>query len=84
MKAEYMDFLGSAMIMIPSLTGMDLTLCGETPDALAQFEKRRCFSPELQQIYTQVGLTNFLEKASNLFIYNITEVMGTQDRKSVV
>ena len=72
-----MDFLESAMIMIPSLTGMDLTLCGETPDALAQFEKRRCFSPELQQIYTQVGLTNFLESASKMFIYDITEAMGT-------
>lgn len=73
-----MNFLESAMIMIPSLTGMDLTLCGETPDVLSQFEKRRCFSPELQQIYTQVGLTYFFENTSKMFIYDITEALGTR------
>lgn len=72
-----MNFLESAMIMIPSLTGMDLTLCNKMPDVLEHFEKRHCFSPELQQIYTQAGLTIFLENASKMFIYNITEVMGT-------
>lgn len=77
MKVNHMNFLESAMVMIPSLTGMDLTLCGETPDVLAQFEEKRCFSPELQQIYTQAGLTNFLQNASALFIYDIAEPMGT-------
>lgn len=77
MKANNMNFLESAMIIIPSLTGMDLALYEGTPDVLTQFEKRRCFSPELQQIYTQPGLTNFLQNASEMFIYDITEVMGT-------
>lgn len=72
-----MNFFESAMILVPSLTGMDVTLYEGEPDVLDQFEKRRCFSPELQQIYTQVGLANFLQKASKMFIYNITEVMGT-------
>lgn len=72
-----MNFFESAMIFVPSLTGMDLTLYEGIPDVLNQFEKRRCFSPEIQQIYTQVGLANFLKNASKMFIYNITEVMGT-------
>lgn len=62
MKANHMNFLESAMIMIPSPMGMDLTSCDETPDALAQFEKKRCFSPELQRIYTQVGLAKFFRE----------------------
>lgn len=39
-------------------------------------EMRR-FPPELQWIYTQVGLTNFLQGASNVFLYDIVEVMGS-------
>ena len=77
MKANIMDFFESAMIFVPSLTGMDMTLYGGMPNVLNQFEKRRCFSPELQQIYTQEGLADFLQNASKMFIYNIVEVMGT-------
>lgn len=72
-----MDFLESAMAIVPSLTGMDLTLYQGTPDVLAEFEKRRCFSPELQRIYTQAGLERFLQSASRWFIYDIAEVMGS-------
>lgn len=72
-----MNFLESAMIIVPSLTGMDVTLYQGMPDVLAEFEKRRCFSPELQQIYTQTGLTDFLRSASKRFIYDIAEAMGS-------
>lgn len=72
-----MNFLESAMIIIPSLTGMDLTMYAGLPDTLVKFEERNCFSPELQQIYTQAGLTNFLQNASEQFIYDISEAMGT-------
>lgn len=72
-----MNFLESAMIIIPSLTGMDLTMYAGLPDTLVKFEEKNCFSPELQQIYTQAGLTNFLQNASEQFIYDISEAMGT-------
>lgn len=76
-EARYMDFIESAMIMVPALTGMDLTIYDGKSDTLAQFKNKCCFSSELQPIYTQQGLTAFLEHTSDEFIYDLEEALGT-------
>ena len=58
-----MDFISSAVIMVPTLTGMDLTVYDGTPGPLREFETKYCFSPELQPVYTQNWLPAFLERA---------------------
>ena len=59
-----MDFIRSAVILVPALTGMDLTVYDGTSESLARFETKYCLSPELQPVYTQNWLTAFLERAS--------------------
>lgn len=71
-----MDFIESALIMVPALTGMDLAVYDGSSETLAQFEDKFCFSPELQPFYTQKGLTRFLKTASEVFIYDIEDTLG--------
>lgn len=72
-----MEFIESAMILVPALTEMDLIVYDGVSETLARFENKCCFSPELQPIYTQQGLKAFLEQASNEFIYDLEEALGT-------
>lgn len=73
-----MDFIESAIIIVPALTGMDLTVYDGKPESLTQFENKYCFSMELQPVYTQNWLTAFWESASEEFIYDMEEVLGTR------
>lgn len=72
-----MDFLGAAAVLIPALAGIEVTLCDESPDALAQFECRYCFSPQLQGIYSAIGLGTFLNKIPDDSIYDLVEPLGS-------
>lgn len=73
-----MDFLESAAVLVPVLTGMALTIyCGE-PDTLCEFEDQCCFSHQLQSIYTAQGLQTFLRKGAEDRIYDLEEPMGTR------
>ena len=72
-----MNFLESAMIMIPFLTGIDLVVYEDNIETLDQFEMKYCFSPELQPIYTKTELVVFLKNSSKEVIYEITEPLGT-------
>ena len=47
-----MDFLESAAVLVPALTGLSMTVYNNDTDILDQFESQYCFSPQLQQIYT--------------------------------
>ena len=73
-----MDFLESAMIMVPALTGVDLTVYDGTDKTLAQFENKYCFSAQLQPAYTQKWLDDFLEHAPETFVHDMDEALGTR------
>ena len=75
---EHSSFLESAVIMVPSLTGMNLSVYTGDPSVLAQFQDRFCFSPQLQPIYTQTGLDKFFADSSEAAIYHIAESLGTR------
>ncbi len=70
-----MDFLESAVILIPSLTGMGVRVYSGEMKVLEQFEEQYCFSEGLQRLYTAKGLRDFLEKGAEEIIYEITEPM---------
>ena len=59
-----MDFLEAAVILIPSLTGMAVTVYDGDRRVLEQFEEQFCFSGELQRLLTAKELQNFLEESS--------------------
>lgn len=73
-----MTFLDSAMVLVPSLTGLALTVYDGDSKTLSKFENRFCFSPELQQVYTQTGLGSFFEKFSDSYIYDIPDALGSR------
>lgn len=72
-----MDFLESAAILIPPLTGSALTIYHGDQDTLVQFEHQYCFSPQIQRIYTAAGMRAFFETGSEDFIYELTEPLGS-------
>ena len=73
-----MDFLESSEILIPLLTGMSFVALENDLNELTQFEVRSCLSRELQPIYTQTGLSDFLKTASESFVYDVTEALDTR------
>ena len=73
-----MDFLESAAVLIPVLTGMALTVYRGEPDTLGQFEAQYCFSAQLQNIYTAQGLGAFCQKGAEDRIFDLEEPMGTR------
>ena len=66
---EKIDFLESAQILVPALSGMAVTSYTFSSDILVQFEKKNCFSTDLQTIYTKEGMETFLEHASEDKVY---------------
>ena len=73
-----MDFLESAAVLVPALTGLSMTVYNNDTDILDQFESQYCFSPQLQQIYTSEGLQCFFANGSERFIYEIFETLGSR------
>lgn len=72
-----MDFLESAAILVPALTGMALTRYDGDAESLKQFEAQYCFTPQLQNIYTVQGLETFFREHSKNQVYALEEPMGT-------
>jgi hypothetical protein len=62
-EVSEMDFLESALILIPSLTGMAVTVYDGDRRVPEQFEEQFCFSGELQRLLTAKELQNFLEES---------------------
>lgn len=73
-----MDFLESAAVLVPAMTGLAITVYENDNDLLDQFESRYCFSPQLQRIYTSEGLQNFFANGSESFVYEIVETLGSR------
>ncbi len=72
-----MDFLEAAVILIPSLTGMAVTVYDGDRRVLEQFEEQFCFSGELQRLFRAEELQNFLEESPGEDIYEITDAIET-------
>ena len=72
-----MDFLEAAAILVPSLTGMAVTVYDGDRRVLEQFEEQFCFSGELQRLFRAKELQNFLEESPGEDIYEITDGIGT-------
>ncbi len=75
---EKIDFLESAQILVPALSGMAVTSYTFSSDILVQFEKKNCFSTDLQTIYTKEGMETFLEHASEDKVYEVIEPLDTR------
>ncbi len=78
MEVEKIDFLESAQILVPALSGMAVTSYTFSSDILVQFEKKNCFSTDLQTIYTKEGMETFLEHASEDKVYEVIEPLDTR------
>ena len=68
-------FLAAAAVLIPSLTGIGVTVYEGAADVLERFQKENCFSVELQEMFTASGLQKFFGSASEKVIYEITDSM---------
>lgn len=73
-----MDFLEAAAILIPALTGIEMTVYSGEPEILAEFERQYCFLPEVQEIYSLSGMKTFLERCSEGSIYDVSEPLGSR------
>lgn len=73
-----MNFLQSAEILVPAFTDIPLTVYTNQQATLCSFERKYCFSVDVQGIYTAKALHTFFEKRSDEYIYEIREPMGTR------
>lgn len=73
-----MDFLESAALLIPTLTGMEVTIYDGGPEVLAGFERQYCFSSQMQGIYSAAGLEAFLAGCSDDLVYDVAEPLGSR------
>lgn len=73
-----MDFLESAAVLIPALTGLPVTVYHGEAEALTRFESQYCFSPRFQAAYTAQGLKTFFDKGAAALIYDIAEPLGSR------
>jgi AraC-like DNA-binding protein len=72
-----MDFLQSAEVLIPALTGLPVTIYKGQQDVLQQFEDTYCFLANIQEALTAKALQTFFAKQSREYIYEIKEPLGT-------
>lgn len=73
-----MDFLESTAVLIPVLTGIEMTIYDGDPDVLAGFERQYCFLPQLQGIYRAMELETFLKSCADDMIYDLVEPLGSR------
>ena len=73
-----MIFIEHAQIMIPALSGLAVTVWSGGSQSLKEFEKRFCFLPEIQTLYTEKGLLSFFEKKDGSHIYTVSDALDTQ------
>lgn len=72
-----MSFLENAQLFIPALSGVSFLLCDEESQSFDNFEKKFCFMPEIQPLYTTKGLRSFLVQKEKNRIYEVTDVLET-------
>lgn len=72
-----MDFINHAQIMIPVLTGLNVTVWDYDTQPLEYLEKHFCFLPAIQTLYTANGLLAFSQKKGEEHIYIIEDQLDT-------
>ncbi len=73
-----MDFLEAATILVPALTGIEMTVYSGEPEVLIKFEQQYCFLPVVQEIYSLSGMKKFLEGCRDGLIYDLSEPLGSR------
>lgn len=72
-----MDLLEAARILVPALIKLPVTIWDGDLCVLEDFEKRACFLPDWQPLYTAKGLCAFFEKKDGKRIYVISDALDT-------
>lgn len=72
-----MDFIEHARAMIPTLSGLAVTVWESNNAILKDFERKFCFLPETQTLYTVKGLLSFFERKDGSHIYMVTDALDT-------
>ena len=72
-----MNFLEHAKILVPALTGLCMTIWHDDLAPLEAFEKKACFLPQVQTLYSQKGLLSFFEMKDGNHIYVLTDALDT-------
>ena len=72
-----MNFLEHAKILVPALTGLCMTIWHDDLAPLEAFEKKACFLPQVQTLYSIKGLLSFFEMKDGNHIYVLTDALDT-------
>ena len=73
-----MTYLEQAQTMIPTLTGLAMTIWRDDLAPLEEFEKKYCFLPQIQILYSVSGLLRFFEGKDGRHIYILTDMLETK------
>lgn len=72
------EFIRHAEIMVPMLSGLSMTVWEGEDAPLREFERRFCFLPQQQRLYTQQGLLDFFAKKDGSRIYVLDDALDTE------
>lgn len=72
-----MDLIEAAKLLIPALIKLPVTSWDGDLRVLEDFEKRFCFLPDRQPLYTAKGLGSFFAKKDGRKIYVSSDAMDT-------
>lgn len=67
-----------AQSMVPQLTGLSMTVWQKDSAPLKAFEKKYCFLPRIQTLYSVKGLLTFFDIKDGSHIYVLTDALETK------
>ena len=73
-----MNYIEQAQSMVPQLTGLSMTVWQKESEPLETFEKKYCFLPRIQTLYSVKGLLTFFDSKDGSHIYVLTDVLETK------
>lgn len=77
MQQPKMEFIRHAEIMVPMLSGVAMTVWEGEDAPLQELERRFCFLPSRQHLYTRQGLLDFFAKKDGSRIYVLSDPLET-------
>ena len=72
-----MNYIEYAQSMVPQLTGLCMTVWQREHGPLETFEKKYCFLPRIQTLYSVQGLTAFFDIKDGRKIYVLADALET-------
>ena len=73
-----MNYIEMAKSMVPQLTGLSMTVWQKESAPLKAFEKKYCFLPQIQTLYSVKGLLAFFDIKDGSHIYVLTDTLETK------